>query len=132
MRAVFGFVVLAIVVGVWLQPTSRSSPPAADYFQAGELDRVSNERLAGALRSAAVIVCADRAAFAAEAKFVAAGDEIGVADLKRGGQLFTTPSPTRVRVIDHDILGGCVQVRLLDGPEKGRAGFVAENEVRRP
>ena len=78
-----------------------------------------------------VPLAADEAAFDAFTRAATRNDTFGINDLIQAGKLFTVPTGTKVLVIDMGgFLGSRLQVRVLEGPRTGRAGWVATEFVK--
>ena len=77
------------------------------------------------------LLATDEDAFDAFTKAATRRDEYGVAELVLRGKLFTVPTGTRVRVIDMGgFLGSRLQVRVMEGAQVGRSGWIATEFVK--
>lgn len=93
---------------------------------AGQVVQVMNQ---GAARYDTVWVCRDAPALADLRKFSEARDEHGLAALKVSGGFFEVPHGTKVRVLDHDLWNGQVEVRIESGDHRGRRVFVSDGAI---
>jgi hypothetical protein len=63
---------------------------------------------------------------------IQAGDDLGIGKMESGGSLFPVASETRCRVIEHDWLKSLYRVRVLEGQEKGKSGWVYSRFLSAP
>ena len=77
-----------------------------------------------------VFVGVDEKAVDAIYKAMLNKDEAGMEELARAGRIFIVSPGTKVRVLDlHGFLGTLSEIRILEGPQKGRRGFVSTSLV---
>jgi len=124
-----GVLLVALSLSGCSGPSAGGTSAAAaepDWFRAGEIVTLS-----GSEATTPVLVAGDGASYDRLMTCAAAQDTIGLAGMFLAGAAWQTPAGTRARVLDHQILGFRVEVRLESGPEAGRAGFVADHLVHR-
>lgn len=102
-------------------PTSAPSSSSLSSLRVGEEGRLDN---GGNLAFVAV----DDAAFDALNKAANAGDQVGIADLITAGRVFTVSQNTRILVIENGIFS--VKIRVTDGPQQGKSGWVPAEFVK--
>lgn len=116
---------------------SRPTPtPPPDISTAVPAERVTSRVIVGATgrlvsgRGERVVVAVDRDSYDQVTRAAVIGDQEGLLELALRGKVFFVPPNTRVRVID---LGGFLysraRVRILEGQQAGRSGWVAYEEV---
>ena len=77
-----------------------------------------------------VLVGVDEKAVDAIYKALMAKDETGIEELAAAGRIFIVAPGTKVKVLDlHGFLAPRSEIRILEGPQKGRRGFVSTSLV---
>jgi hypothetical protein len=77
-----------------------------------------------------VLIGVDEKAVDAFYKALTAKDDMGLKELVSAGQLFGADVGARVKVIGlHGFLGSLSEIRILEGTNKGRRGFVSTSLV---
>ncbi len=121
---------------VWLQSawprstagtagSTAAATPGPSLFRTG--DRVHLRAAGGKL----IPVATDMAAGEALDKAQAAGDDLGLQELLATGRVFLAEPGTAALVIDREgILAVSYQIRVQDGPQKGKAGWVPREFVQ--
>lgn len=77
------------------------------------------------------IIAVDEASFDAVMKAEIANDDEGKVELARMGKLFLVDPGTKCRVLDFHVVMATMsyKVRILDGKQSGRAGYIAAEFV---
>jgi len=114
---VFGFVLLVMAIALF--GSGSDSPASLGVGDHGVL------RLDG---EGPILLAVDVPSYEGLVKACVAGDDIGLAAMILTGGVFECPQGTRVLVIDRGTYRR--QVRLLDGPQAGAAGWVSGEWVR--
>jgi hypothetical protein len=123
---VIGVLVLLYVFAPWGRGTdSRAARPAPTSSfgnllvgQEGHLDN------GGAM----AFVALDDAAYDALNKAAGVDDQAGIRELVSAGRVFLTPQHTAIRVLENSVFS--VKVRILDGAQKDKAGWVPAEFVK--
>ena len=93
------------------------------FPQVGEVGKIYVEGLDHPL------LAVDKRAFDEWVTVCAAGDQHGAAQMHATGKMFAVDNGTRVKVID--IAFGALRVRVLDGDETGKSGWISHEFVKR-
>lgn len=99
-----------------------TSPPARQIVATGEEGRLNNG-------AANVLVAIDAESLSRLTKLSVANDKEGMIQLMLTGRVFAVPSDTKVRMLDPGFLKS--EVRILEGEQYGRSGFVPAEWVTR-
>jgi hypothetical protein len=114
-----------IIIAAIVASLTALNAAADDFAQIGNV---------GVLRSGdqIVVVAVDKAAFNELCKAIVARDKEGFVELGVSGRAFMVSPGTKARVLDAygSTLPASVQVRILSGPEYGRAGVVPRGYVQ--
>lgn len=125
---VIGVLVLLYVFAPWGRGTdSRAARPAPtssfSNLLVGQEGHLDNGDIT------MVLVAVDDAAYDDLHKVANANDDVGIRELVRAGRVFLTPQHTAIRVLENSVFS--VKVRILDGAQKDRAGWVPAEFVKR-
>lgn len=122
---VVGIVLLLYVFAPWGRKTDQSAAvptSALSALRVGQEGQLDNG-------GPTVLVAIDDAAFDDLNKAAGAGDDTGVRELVRAGRVFLAPQHTAIRVLENGLVS--VRVRILDGAQKDKAGWVPAEFVKR-
>lgn len=122
--AAIGVVLLLWVFAPWGRGTGNSAAvptSALSHLRAGQEGHLDNG-------GDTAFVAADDAAFDELTKAASAGDQVGIRELVRGGRVFLVPQNTRILVIENGVFS--VRIRVLDGLQKDKAGWVPAEFVK--
>jgi len=100
---------------------SRAPTSAFSGLRVGQDGRLDNG-------GATVLVAVDDAAFDDLNRAASANDDAGIRELVRAGRVFLTPQYTAIRVLENGVFS--VRVRILDGTQKDKAGWVPAEFVK--
>lgn len=113
-------------------PVEAKFPVVTSYMDAAAIPEPGREMFLHRSDGDEVYVASDRFTFEDLAKAQLAGDQVGLDELVKHGNAIKVPSGTKALIIERHVNEyrerdiTAAELRLLDGPAKGRSGWVVE------
>jgi len=117
---VFGIIIVVSVIVAIFLPTSKSKPT-----QNSSVGKESNLFIEN---NNFIYVCIDKSSYDDFVNASLSKDTYGITNLIAAGKIFSVPNNTRVLIIDRSV--GAREIRILEGKNTGKSGWVPMEWVK--